>query len=171
MDTNILSYLNYYQERLEQGLKRNDLEDHVRLDMEIRKRAIDDLTEKISFLEKSKVDKQAIRIEWLASWIKRNKDVSKKKATLDLYDVINSFIPYLKVANRHGVHNDFEMLLTRQLDLIDFGHLNFESLQVSKDEFMALSEKFYNSTHGEIFGEELRTKLEQLKFAFKKVYS
>jgi hypothetical protein len=164
-------YLKYCLERFDENLNRSDLDDNIKSDISYRKRVIEDLLEKCSFQEKSNDDRQTIRIEWLASWKKRDKDISAKIATLDLYDEINSFIPYLKIVNRHGSNIDFGNLLKKELQLIDYGFLNYETNHISESEFNVCYEKFSKSLDGEILVLELKAKGEKLRNAFKRVFS
>jgi hypothetical protein len=163
-------YLKYCLERLNQNLNRDNLDENIKNDISFRMRVIEDLIEKCFFQEKNHDDKQAIRIEWIASWKKRGKDISSKTATLDLLDEINSFIPYLKAVNNHGVFDDLDSLLKREVQLIDFGYLDYEGIHIPEREFNLAFEKFYESLDGEILALELREKGKKLKNAFLKVY-
>lgn len=163
-------YLKYCLEGLNRNLIRNDLDENIKSDISCRIRTIEDLLERFSFLEKKPEEKQAIRIEWLGSLKKRGIDISAKLATLALYDEINSFFPYLKIRNRNGVHKDFEDLLNKELQLIDFGIIQYGTNHISENEFNLAFEKFYDSLGG-LLVHELRAKADKLKKAFEMVYT
>lgn len=74
----------------------------------------------------SSEEKQAARLEWIASFKKRDADTSRKEAIVSLYSRIKYSLPHILVLNQNNRLGNFLVLCQNTCDIIDFKGRGFE---------------------------------------------
>jgi hypothetical protein len=140
-DHQLIKYLKYAENKLKIQLNNSELNENVKLSLNSKIDNIADIIEKISFQLKSPDEKQAFRIEWIASLRKRDMPIESKLSTIRLYDKIREVLPYLAVLNQNAKPNDLIDLCYEELELIDFSGRNFGDNHISLASVKPLFEK------------------------------
>lgn len=92
-----------------------DYKQHLSVEEAVYRRVKSEL----EFQSLSPIDKQAKRIEYLASCRKSNGNCDEKLKTILIYDLILVSMPYLKVLNHLNKLSLIEELCIKELDIID----------------------------------------------------
>jgi len=86
------------------------------------------LSSQLEWQRLSSDEKQAARLEWIASFKKRGVDTSRKEAIVDLYSRIKYSLPHILVLNQNGRLDSFIGLCQSICDIIDFKGRGFDQL-------------------------------------------
>lgn len=167
----INKYLSFCIDRLEYESKNDSHDPKVKKDIFSKLDVYRSLKETIEFQVKTSSERQAIRIEWLASLKKRSKSVECQIATIKLYEKVVETLPYLKALNQNGKLNGLINLCYKELDLIDFTYLSFGKRHVDKELLMQEFELAISKSEGDKgIHPEAVNKLRELKDSFEENY-
>jgi hypothetical protein len=108
----------------------DDYKKHLSVEEAVYRRIRDE----IEFQSLSPSEKQAKRINSLASCRKTHADCSRKLLTIQIYDTITVSMPYLKVLNHGNRLSLIGELCLKELNLIDDNQLGDVKKHVTKEE-------------------------------------
>jgi hypothetical protein len=166
-NNHIVKYLMYVEEKLKNQLDNVDLKNNIRESLSTKLGTIKEIQERIDFQLKSQDEKQAIRIEWVASLRKRGIETEKQLQSIVLYDKIREVIPYLIVLNRNGRLQELIDLCNKELELIDFSNRSFGNNHISLKDILPLFESLFESEGNNSLHPEAIKKVEELSQEFK----
>lgn len=162
----IIKYLKYVETKLKAQLDSPEFDATIKSSLSSRIESVVDLSERISFQLKSPDEKQAFRIEWIASLRKRQMPIDSKLSTIQLYDKIRETLPYLILLNRNGTVGNLVNLCYEELELIDFSGRNFGDNHISFASAKPHFEKIFQSEEVLSIHPEAVSKLRELYQAF-----
>lgn len=146
-----IKYIEHCIGKIEHQLSREDIEDFIKEELKSKYQTYTDILEKLNFQSKTSDEKQAFRIQWLASQRKRNKPVDSKLKVIEIYDRIRHSIPYIEALA--STNTNLLEMCNKQLEEIDFSYLSFGNrLESKKDLIVELSnvvDRNENSIHPE----------------------
>lgn len=173
MEFQVIKYLEYLESNIDAQISRKDLSEMIKTDLEGKSDVIKDLKERFRFQLKSRTEKQATRMQWLAARRKRGSPILIKQNTINLYSKIIEALAYLSFLNRNDVYSDLVNLCKDELELIDFSGRNFGDRHVSEKKMHDLFTDLLNkesNTMEELYPEAYE-KLRELYEEFIKVYT
>ncbi len=156
-----LKYLEHCIAKIEYQLSRNNISEPIQNDLKSKLATYKDILEKLNFQLRTKEDKQAFRIEWLASHRKRGKPVEAKLRVIEIYDKISQSIPYVKVIA--GLNSNLLDLCNKELEQIDFSYLSFGNRIESRSELIKELSNILEKNDGETMHPEAVVNLRELK--------
>lgn len=166
----IVKYLGYAERKMKSQVNNSELDSSIKESLSLKIDNLIDLKEKIDFQLKSPDEKQAFRIEWVASLRKREMLKESKLHAINLYDKIRETIPYLQVLNRNERLKDLIDLCHQELELIDFSGRNFGDNHISLELIKPLFENLIKAEDSSIHPEVI-VKVQGLYEEFKRVLS
>lgn len=166
----IIRYFDYVEKRIKSQIDNPELDGIIKKSLTSKIENLIDLKDKIDFQLKSSDEKQAFRIEWIASLRKREMLKESKLCTISLYDKIRESLPYLEVLNRNERIKDLINLCQQELELIDFSGRNFGDNHISIESIAPLFENLIKSEESNLHPEAL-SKVEGLYEEFKRTLS
>jgi len=159
-----IKYIEHCISKIEHQLSREGIEDFIKRDLKSKLQTYTDILEKLNFQLKTSDEKQAFRIQWLASQRKRNKPVDSKLKVIEFYDKLRHSMPYIEALSSSN-SNLLEMC-NKQLEEIDFSYLSFGNRLESKNDLIKELSKAIvineNSIHPEAIN-KLKELLEYLQ--------
>lgn len=164
----IIKYLDYAERKLNFQVKTSELSDHIKASLSSKIENLVHLRKGIDFQLKSPDEKQAARIEWIASLRIRGMLKEVKLHTISLYDKIRETLPYLQVLNRNERLKDLIDLCHQELELIDFSNMNFGDNHISLELIKPLFENLIKAEDSSIHPEVI-VKVQGLYEEFKRV--
>lgn len=166
-NNNIIKYLRYVENKLKNQLSNPNLTNDLRENLTFKADNITEIIERIDFQLKSQEDKQAIRIEWIASLRKRGIETEKKIQTIELYDKIREVMPYLKVLNANGRVQELIDLCSLEMEIVDFSERSFGNNHISRELIIPIFEKLIASEETNTIHPEVLSKVKGLYEKFK----
>lgn len=118
-----IKYIEHCAGKIEDQLLKDDVEEFIKDDLRSKLRTYSDILEKLKFQYKTSEEKQAVRIQWVASQRKRGKPIDSKLMVIELYDRIRYSIPYIEAIS--GSKSKLLEMCNRELEKIDFSYLSF----------------------------------------------
>jgi len=164
----IIKYLSYAEKKIKSQIDNPELDENIKKSLSSKIDNLLDLKEKIDFQLKSPDEKQASRIEWIASLRKRGNLKESRLKAISLYDKIRETLPYLEVLNRNDRLKDLIDLCHKELELIDFSGLSFGDNHISLDLISPLFESLLKTDESSIHPEAI-VKIRELFEEFKEV--
>lgn len=161
-----IKYIKHCIGKIENQLSRDDINDLVKDDLRSKLLTYTDIFEKLNFQLKTSEERQAIRIQWLASQRKRNKSVDANLKVIEIYDKIRHSIPYIEVVV--GSNSDLLEMCNKELEKIDFSYLSFGNRMDSRSELIKELSRAIEKNETSIHPEALN-KLKEL-MGYLKVY-
>ena len=162
----IIRYLDYVEKKIKSQVS-YELDANIKTSLSSKIENLIDLKEKIDFQLKSPDEKQAFRIEWIASLRKRGMLKDSKLHALSLYDKIRETIPYLQALNRNEQLKDLIRLCRQELELIDFSGRNFGDNHISFELIKPMFENLIKAEDKSIYPEAI-VKVQGLYEEFKR---
>lgn len=101
------------------------------------------IRDELEFQSLSSIDKQAKRIDFLASCRKTNMDCSRKLLVIQIYDTITISLPYIKVLNHSNKLSSIEDVCMKELNFIDDSQLGDVKVHVSKNEVLEAFKPYF----------------------------
>lgn len=99
--------------------KEENLDEDLKRDLNCQISAWSNLKNEMEFELLTPVEKQVKRIGYLASCRKTNANCNGKLKSINIYDIINISLPYIRALNHSGKLSLIEELCLRELDFID----------------------------------------------------
>ena len=164
----IIRYFEYAEKKLKSQIDNPEIDSDIKESLNSKIENLNYFKERVIFQLKSPDEKQASRIEWIASLRKRGILKESRLKAVSLYDKIRETLPYLEVLNRNDRLKDLINLCQEELDLIDFSDMNFGDNHISLNLVSPLFESLLETDKSSIHPEAI-VKIRELFEKFKEV--
>lgn len=130
-DNHIKKYLSFLNESYTHSIEENKDNDSFVKAVGSRLEVVRQLSSQLNWQSLSSAEKQAARLEWVASFKKRGADTSRKEMIVALYARIKYSLPHILVLNQNNRLGSFLELCQNICDIIDFKGRGFDQLSKS----------------------------------------
>lgn len=156
-----IKYLEHCILKIDYQLSRGDISEPIKADLKYKLVIYKDMIEKLNFQLLPSEEKQAFRIEWIASYRKRGKPIEAKLKVIEIYDKISQAIPYVKVFSIRNTN--LLDLCIKELEQIDFSYLSFGNRIESRSELIQELSNTLERNEGKNIHPEALERLKELK--------
>lgn len=139
----IKKYLSFLSESYVSSIEANKHNESFVKTVSDRLEVVRQISTQLDWQELAPEEKQASRLEWIASYKKRGFDVARKQEIAELYSILKSCLPHMLVVNQNGRLDSFIELCYNLCEIIDFKGRAFD--QITKSDIIT-----FNAALGEV---------------------